>query len=154
GSTEGVDVATVFKPTKRARKWYIEWTDESGRRRKRAGCADKAATERIARDLENRVALRKAGLVDPRAEAYPDHGAKPLSELLAAWQESLEAKGSKPKSVGLAVGRARRVVAVLLGAKLSEVDSRQHADKGEVARAEANLSRALGPARLSDLTAE
>src|SRR5262245_42000729 len=139
-------MASVFKFPPHAKKYIIQYTDENGRRRKKVGTTDKVVSERIAWDIENRVALRKAGLIDPQAEAYRDHEARPLSAHLDAWRESLEAKGNKPKSVEHAVGRARRVVALLLGAKLAEVDPHQHADKVDVARAEANLTRWLAPA--------
>jgi hypothetical protein len=40
----------------------IFYTDENGRRRKKTGATDEAVSERIARDIENRVALRREGL--------------------------------------------------------------------------------------------
>ncbi len=53
-------MASIFKPKDRS-KYVIFYTDETGRRRKKAGSTDKAMTQRIARDLENRVALRREG---------------------------------------------------------------------------------------------
>jgi hypothetical protein len=53
-------MASVFKPTG-SKKYVIFYTDENGRRRKKTGATDKTVTERIARDLENRGALRRGG---------------------------------------------------------------------------------------------
>jgi hypothetical protein len=58
-------MASVFKPAGKS-KYVIFYTDETGRRRKKAGTTDKAVTERIARNLENRVALRREGQIDVR----------------------------------------------------------------------------------------
>jgi hypothetical protein len=66
-------VASVFKPAGSTR-YRIEYTDENGRRRKAKGATDKAVTARLANDLENKVALRRAGIVDPREEAYAASG--------------------------------------------------------------------------------
>src|SRR5262249_24681477 len=117
----GLTMASVFKP-EGAKKYTILYFDENGRRRKKAGTTDKAVSERIARDIENRVALRREGLVDSKADSYRDHEARPLPDHLAAWRESLEAKGATPKHIDLFTGRARRVVALLLGARLSEIE--------------------------------
>jgi hypothetical protein len=48
----------------------IVFRDETGRRRKKTGTRDKGVAERIARHFENRVALRKEGIVDPKEEGY------------------------------------------------------------------------------------
>jgi hypothetical protein len=54
-------MASVFKP-KGSAKYVIFYTDENGRRRKKVACADKSIARRIAGEIENHVALRKAGL--------------------------------------------------------------------------------------------
>jgi hypothetical protein len=53
-------MASVFKP-EGASKYIIVYTDETGRRRKKTGATGKGVTERIARDIENKVALRREG---------------------------------------------------------------------------------------------
>jgi integrase len=146
-------MASVFKPAGKS-KYRIEWTDENGRRRKATGATDKAVTERIAADLENKVALRKAGIIDPKAEAYRDHGTRPLSGHVADWVKALEAKGATPKHVELFTGRARRIVALLLGAKLSEIEPPKNAKRTDIPAFEATLSKWVATARLSHLTAE
>jgi hypothetical protein len=89
-------MASVFKP-KGSKKYVILYHDENGDRRKKTGATDKTVTERLARDLENRVMLRREGVVDPKAEAYRDHEAKPLSVHLADWVKDLNARGGTPK---------------------------------------------------------
>jgi hypothetical protein len=60
-------MASVFKPKNKS-KYVILYTDETGRRRKKTGATDKAVTQRIARDLENRVVLRREGVIDAKAD--------------------------------------------------------------------------------------
>jgi integrase len=145
-------MASVFKPAG-ARKYVILYHDESGKRRKKTGGTDKQVTERIARDLENRVALRREGVVDPKAEAYRDHEARPLAEHLADWVKALEAKGTTPKHSRLFSDRARRIVALVMGATLGDIEPGK-TTKANIERAEATLAKWVKPARLGHLTAD
>jgi len=146
-------VASIFRPGGKG-KYVILYNDENGKRRKKAGTTDKGVTQRIANDLENKVALRKQGLIDPKAEAYRDHAARPLSEHLAAWVKSIEAKSATPKHVELFTARARRVVGLVMGAKPSDIAPAGNTRRPDVARFEAALAKWVATARLSDLTAE
>src|SRR5262249_59063085 len=120
---------------------------------KKTGATDKQVTERIARDLENRVVLRREGVVDPREEAYRDHASKPLSEHLGDWIRSLVAKGSTPKHTRLFSDRARRVVAILMGGTLAEIEPGK-TTKANIKRAADAMDRLIKPARLGHLTAD
>ena len=112
-------------------------------------------TERIAREIENRVALRREGLVDARDEVYKAHAEKPLSEHLTGWADALEAKGATTKHIGLSLVRARRVVALVRGANLADIDpGKKGVGSSERTRCEATLIRRTEQARLSDLTGE
>jgi integrase len=149
-------MASVFKPADKS-KYYILYYDENGRRRKQAGTTDKAVTQRIANKLEEAVALRKAGLIDPQAEAYRDHAAKPLSDHLADWVQSIEAKGATKKHAELFTARARRIVALVMGANLSDVAPLGRARRtrvAEIVRFRSNTDRAMSSARLAHLTAD
>src|SRR5262249_56330718 len=97
-------MASVFKPGGKS-KYVIVYTDETGRRRKKVGATDKAVSERIARDIENRVALRREGVVDPREEAFRDHEAKPLAGHLADFERALSAKGGTAAHTKVTVSR-------------------------------------------------
>jgi len=115
-------MATVFKPKGRA-KYVIQYFDENGRRRKATACTDKAESERIANDLQNQVALRRAGLLDRKSEAYRDHEAKPLADHFADYRASLLAKGATAKHADLATYRARRVASVAGTDRLTGLDA-------------------------------
>jgi integrase len=146
-------MASVFKPAG-AKKYVITYRDAHGRLRKKTGTRDKAVSERIGRELENRVALRKEGRGDPKAEGYRDHAAQPLSAHMAEWRESMAAKGSTPKHIDLFATRAARVVALVKGAELVNIEPAKNAKRAAIAEAEANLTKYVSSARLADLTAD
>jgi integrase len=145
-------VASIFKP-KGSKKYIILYHDENGHRRKKTGATDKAVTERLARDLENRVLLRREGLIDPKDEAYRTHAARPLVEHLDAYADHLADKGRTEAHIALTISRARRVVAFFRGAPLADIEP-ANSSADELARAAAALANWNAPARLSDLTAE
>jgi integrase len=151
-------MASVFKKsrdrTNKLASWYIAYQDENGRRRTVKGCPDKTATEAMARKLESDADLRRRGVVDPKAEAYAAHEARPLTDHLDAWGESLKAEGATAKHVGLTTSRMRRIVALICGAKLSEVSPVTRNRRGDVARAHKTRAERMVSARLSDLTTE
>ena len=93
-------MASVFKPKGKS-KYVIFYTDENGSGRKKTAATDKAVSERIARDIENRMALRREGVVDPRQEAYAEHLDQPVLVHLTAWIESLRSKGATRQHVKL-----------------------------------------------------
>ncbi len=145
-------MASVFKSSG-SKKYTILYVDENGRRRKKSGATDRTVTERIARDLENRIALRREGIIDPKAEAYRDHEARPLSAHLDAFAKHLRDKGRTQEHIVLTTSRARRVVAIFRGAPVAEIEPANSA-AAELARAAARLDEWTAPARLSDLTPE
>jgi integrase len=145
-------MASVFKPDG-AKKYVILYHDENGKRRKKTGATDKAVTERLARDIENRVLLRREGLIDPKDESYRTHAGRPLSEHLDAWRDTLLNQGAKLKSADQSANRVRRLVAVMFGAAPDDVDRRLHDPAGQE-QARKTVDRLVAKARLSDITAE
>src|SRR5262245_52246305 len=91
-------MASVFKPKGRA-KYVILYTDETGRRRKKTGATDKAVTQRLASKLENDVALRKQGLIDPASERFANQERRPIRDHLADFIGTMEAAGRDPKHI-------------------------------------------------------
>ena len=91
---------------------------------------------------------------DPKDLAQRDHQARPLSEHFTAYAAHLASKGATPKHIELSTGRARRVVAIILGARLAEIDPPKNAKRPQVAAFEVKLTEWVASARLSDLTAE
>src|SRR5438270_5279688 len=105
-------MASIFRPKGKA-KYVILYTDATGRRRKKTGATDKTVTQRIARDIENRVALRREGVVDARDETFARHATQPLTVHTAAWVEALQSRGVSGQHAKLHPSRAMRVVALL-----------------------------------------
>ena len=145
-------MASVFK-SKGSAKYTILYTDENGHRRKKTGATDKAVSERMAHDIENKVAMRNQGLIDPAAEAYRDNEVKPLAQHIADWQADLIAKGNTPKHAEHTSNRSRRLVAVMLGSAIALRDHRRlpPRERGTFSR---EIALAIGQARLPDLIEE
>jgi hypothetical protein len=146
-------MASIFK-ARGASRYAILYVDENGRRRKKTGATDRTVTKRISNKLEDEVALRKAGLHDPKAEAYRDAEAKPLSDHFDAWRATLSAKDLTETHVRLHASRVARTVALSRGAKLEEIQAPSSAAQEAVKKAEAELRKSLEDAKLSDLTTE
>ena len=115
-------MASVFRP-KGAKKYVIFYVDENGRRRKKTGATDKAVTQRIARDLENRAVLRREGLIDPKADAYAWHEARPLSDHLDDFRRSLEAKGGSARHPQTTRTRADKVLTLAKVRRISNLST-------------------------------
>jgi integrase len=91
-------MASIYKPPGRS-KYIIEFRDENGRRRRKTGATDKAVSQRIANDIENKVALRKQGLIDPAAERFADAARKPITKHVEDFVASLEARARDAKHI-------------------------------------------------------
>ena len=142
------------KLVKRGNVWYFRFTDGNGKRVMRKGCPDKRVTEEMAAAAASRAARVRAGVADAKDFAYRNHERTPLSEHLDAWEESLAAAGSSAKHVDLFTTRARRIVALLMGARLADIEPAKNAKRADIARAAANLADGIKGARLSHLTEE
>jgi len=145
-------MATIFKPAGRT-KYIIEYTNEDGKRCRKTGATDKGVTQRIANDLENRVALRREGLIDPKAESFKAHDDKPLADHLADWRDSMVHRGMTAKHADQSTDRVRRLIAVMLGASPDDVDGKTM-KRSEQEAARLFIARLVGKARLADLTAD
>lgn len=146
-------MASVFKP-KGSDKYHVMWTSEDGRRRKKVAYTDRRESERLAAKLQERVHKIRDGLIDPREEKYRDHLARPLVEHLGDWIKDLEARGNSEVHVEQFTARVRRAVAVVMGAKPSEIDPPPTAKRAEVPKFAAALTRWTAKARLFDLDVE
>ncbi len=146
-------MASIFKP-KGSDKYVIVYRDENKKRRWKKGTKDKAVTERIARGLENKVALRKEGLVDPREEAFSQHGSEPLLTHADAWTGEIRSRGGTAQHVKMHSSRALRIIALIKGATLVEIEAPKPATKAGVKKALESLRSFAAGARVADLTAE
>jgi hypothetical protein len=146
-------MASVFKPAGSDR-YTIVYRDEKNRRRKKIGTRDKWVSERIAHALENKAALRREGLIDPRQEAYVEHESQSLLTHLDAWSNTLKSKGCTRQHVKLHSSRAMRIIALMKRARLADIEPKKPATDKGVAEAEANQRKSVEPARIVDLSPE
>src|SRR4051794_5472974 len=97
---------------KRGKTWHYRYVDADGVQRERKGCPDRRETEGMATALEAEAAKIRAGLIDPRADAYRRHEARPLPIDLADLYADMIARGGTAKHADLHAYRARRVAEV------------------------------------------
>jgi len=145
-------MASVFK-AKGASKYTILYTDENDRRRKKVGTTDKAVSQRIANDLENKVALRRQGLIAPSAERVAESERTPLVGHVVDWHADLCHRGCTPKHAALSADRVRRLVAVMCGASPDDVDAKRMT-RASCEEARSQMSRLIGHVRLSILSSD
>ncbi|WZP00725.1 hypothetical protein EP7_002375 [Isosphaeraceae bacterium EP7] len=106
---------------KRGRVWYFRYVDADGVKQERKGCPDKRATEEMARAAESHTAMARAGLIDPKEEAYRRHDARPLAEHLEDWQAAMLSKGRTAAHARLSHARVSVVVELAGAARLSGI---------------------------------
>jgi integrase len=115
-------MATVFKRGGRG-PWILKWFDASGKRREQSSrTTDKRTAERIAAQIEAKVALRREGVVDTRMDQIADENQRPIREHIDAYLAHLRH-----------ATRSRRTIA----------DAKAHLDW---------MLEATKPARLSDIS--
>ena len=72
-----------------SKRWYIMWTDASGRRRKKAAYVDRAASLQLLAQKEKEAAQLQMGLADP----FQEHASTPLSKHLEDFNTHLRDRG-------------------------------------------------------------
>ena len=112
--TEVIGVASIWKRKKdrsdRNASWLVSYVDESGKRRTISGCADKQATEALARKIEADVMLKKRGVINGKADRYGQADRKPLLQHLGEYEMAQQAKGITGQQVKEVGQRVRRVL--------------------------------------------
>lgn len=107
-------MASVFKLGKDKRKkgatYYLEYTDHTGRVRRRKGFTDKGLTTQLAAKLENEAMLRRQGLIDPEQERIAAMREVSLVGLIADFKASLAAKGSTSDHVRKTVNYVKHII--------------------------------------------
>src|SRR5262245_19131381 len=114
-------MASIFKPKGKS-KYIINYTDETGRRRKKVGASDKGVTLRIARDLENRVALRREGVIDAKADGYVVHESRPAADHLADWHRYMLDQAKTTRHADQYRERAGKLIALVRGSRLADLE--------------------------------
>jgi integrase len=102
-----------------SRKWYIEFTDANGKRKRIVGFVDRRATDTLASEKEKAAEQIRAGLKPHAAE----HSGKNLGELLDLFQQSMTSKRSTVKHIAAVRANCERVFADLEWAIPSQLDA-------------------------------
>lgn len=89
------DPKTGKKIRKKVARWYIEYRDEHGHRKRVPGFTDKEMTRQLSRELETKAEAIRRGLIHPH-ELHVD---RPLKEHVADFLEYLRAKGDTERYV-------------------------------------------------------
>ena len=112
---------TLFKRHGRG-AWVAQWHDHSGKRMFRStGTTDRAAAERILTKYVADAALRREGVIDPRADAFAVEERRPLADHIAEWESHLHSKGVTAKQVGHVKKRVEAIVSKLVATRISEL---------------------------------
>jgi len=112
---------TLFKRHERG-VWVAQWHDHAGKRMFRStGTTDRAAAERILTKYVADAALRREGVIDPRADGFAVEERRPLAEHIADWEAHLTAKGVTAKQVGHVKKRVEAIVTKVGATRISEL---------------------------------
>jgi len=118
-------MASVFKRKRdRQRKgasWYVAYVDENGVRKSIKGCADKAATEAMARKLESEAELRRRGIIDVKTDGYAVHEGAPLADHLEAWRVYMLGKGASQRHANEGHARVVKLMSLAKATRLSDL---------------------------------
>lgn len=114
--------------------WVAQWYDYAGKRMFRStGTTDRAAAERILAKYVADAALRREGVVDPRADSFAIAERQPLADHIADWRAHLTAKGVTAKQVAHVTKRVETLTEKLDATRLSDlVASKVQAAIGEL----------------------
>lgn len=99
---------------KKSRKWYGQYRDADGEKRRVPLCTDKVAAEQMLSDIVRNVERGEVGLVNP----YAEHHARPLSEHLDDYRKYLESKDDTERHVRETTGQIK---VILEGCSFQEI---------------------------------
>jgi hypothetical protein len=94
------------KVKRRASKWYAQYLDADGKRRRVPLCTDKVAARQMLADLERDVERKRVGVVDRFAE----HRKAPIDTHLDDYQTHLRNKNTSAKHLSETLRRLRAVL--------------------------------------------
>jgi integrase len=90
----------------RASKWYGQFVDADGRRRRVPLCTDKVAALQMLADLERTAERKKVGVVDH----FVEHRKAPIEQHLIDYETHLRNKGASEKHLSETMRRLRTVL--------------------------------------------
>jgi len=119
-------MASVFKRKKDRRNkkkpWLIAYTDENGKRHTITGTTDKAVTEQIARNLENKAALRRHGVTTAEADRLCKHAKSPIAEHITAYLGECRHEGQSQLHVTNKTNQLKRLVDHVKATRLMDIE--------------------------------
>ena len=77
---------------KRSGNWYVRFRDEHGQQKEQKCGPDKSVAQRIGRSIESRLALIKAGCLDPREADAADAERRPLAQHVEEYLADLQSR--------------------------------------------------------------
>ncbi len=89
-----------------SQKYYVEYRDEHGKKRRKAVSPDKSVATRKLAQIERDVDRRRNGEIDP----YEEHRRRPITDHLRDFEQFLRSKGGSEKHVSQVVKRATDVM--------------------------------------------
>ncbi len=101
------DTPDARKVEQRTAKWYGQYTDADGRRRRVPLCNDKAASRQMLATLEREAHLGRAGVSDP----FAHHRKAPIESHVADYETYIHNKGISAKGLSEDLRRLRAVLA-------------------------------------------
>lgn len=77
---------------RRNKTWYVRFRDEHGQQKEQKAGPDKSVAQRIQRSIESRLALVKAGCLDPREADAADAERVPLAQHVEEYLADLQSR--------------------------------------------------------------
>ncbi len=102
-------------------KWYVDFTDASGRLRRMPGFTDKRATEAYANELQRKVDREKAGIIDNESVELSQELTAKIDRHIGAYKTHLQATGVSAAHLYETERRLRRIVDDCEFDRLSEI---------------------------------
>jgi integrase/recombinase XerD len=101
-----IDPRTGERINRESDRWYIEYRDEYGKKRRQVAAKDKSVSNRMLVKREQEVERRKCGEID----SYLENSKKLIVDHLVDFKRSLQSKGSSEFHVHQTLQRLRKVV--------------------------------------------
>ncbi len=112
---------SIFKRTERG-CWIASWYDHAGRRHERSTrTTDRRTAERILQKITGDDALRRDGVVDPKADRFAEAERRALAEHVEDFRAMLRAKGNTKDHVQGAYGHVLRVAKLCNAKHISDL---------------------------------
>jgi len=90
-------MASIFKKQKTVKgaPYFVQYTDENGKRKTVKGYSDKSLTEQMAAKLELEARMKKTGMVDPEIDHFRVQKLLPIEQHQKAFEKKLSDRSEK-----------------------------------------------------------